>query len=136
MKSLALIGTAILLYVMLSSLFEEPKDTQPNTTSVNIIEVDLTGMINNQIRKTRWNGREVIILKGKSASDYSVYFNTGDSGNCPLFYIAGTFKDTCTGTMYDQHGYEKNTQQPKKLKGPDYYFQDSVIVIGKSANNK
>lgn len=130
LKAFALIGGGILLYVMFSSLFTSQGKTQKNKAPISVVKFDLAGLTKNGIKKVRWNNREVIILKGKDFSDTFVFFNTGDSGNCPLFYLSGTFKDTCTGTLYDRTGRDKQTKSPKVLKSPAYHVEGSVMVVG------
>lgn len=130
LKFFALIGGFVLLYVMVSSLFTNETKSSRQDKTVVTVKLDLTGMTNGKIRKIRWRGRDVIITKSVD-SNFNVFFNTGDSGNCPLFYSSEGFKDTCTGTLYDPKGREKNKQQAKKLESPDYYFEGSFIIIGK-----
>ncbi len=142
LKLLILLGLLALLYVLFNSLFigqsNESKDRRINKTKTDFLTLDLSDMNQGQIRKIRWHGREIIILKyaqlkGANALQYAVFFNTGDSGSCPLFYSSNTFKDTCTGTMYDLMGREKNKAVPKSLSKPPYVIKGSVLTIGQDA---
>jgi len=130
LKAFALIGVAVLLYIMFSSLFTSQIKEPQNKASIDIVKLDLTGLAKNGIKKVRWNNREIIILTGKDYSDTVAFFNTGDSGNCPLFYLSATFKDTCTATLYDRTGREIQVKTPKFLKSPTYHIEGSILVIG------
>lgn len=129
LKLFALLGIIILLYVMVGSLFV-PKEEQGKLKIENI-SVDLSDIENGKTINLSWSGRAVIILKGEDRAHTFVYFNTGDSGNCPLFYSSSVFKDTCTGTVFDERGSEKNSNAPKTLVSPPYFFKGNTIVIGK-----
>jgi len=115
-------------------------------------QIDLHGMQVNEIRKTRWGNKEVAVLKRSTREfmnetkltrakpeslheslnalfrsqklDYFVYLNRGDSGNCPLFYDARGFKDTCSGKLFDTTGREKGKQKNTYLlEIPPHYFK-------------
>lgn len=131
LKLFVLAGIGVMLYVLVSSLFVGGSPTDNANKIANIIELDLAGMKDNEIRRTQWEGKQVIVLKHPVKPVYQVYFNTGDSGNCPLFYSSKTFKDTCTGTLYDQEGRELNKASPKLLSSPPHSFNGNVLLIGK-----
>ncbi len=153
-KILTVLGLLILLWVFVSSLFVQ-QDKEP-VVEHDLLEVDLNNMRDNDIRKTVWNGKEVAILQRKGrpilyhtkylakiphqslnsglrsiTNKYFVYFNQGDSGNCPLFKEPDGFKDTCTGTRFDTAGREKDKGlQGYRLGIPPHYFQDDKLFIG------
>jgi Rieske Fe-S protein len=157
LKILALSAFVLLLWVMTRSLFvgsnlAESKNTQQKAQRV-ILEI--SGMQKGEIRKARWQGKEVAVLYRKSPipqqaqpntkqpqllnktasralkPDYFVYINTGDSGNCPLFYANDTFKDICSSTLFDSAGRKTNSQQQGiALKIPPHYFENNTLIIG------
>jgi len=131
LKLFALSGIAILLYVLFSSLFIKKNQSTSSDKPDNLIKLDLTGMKANEIKKVSWEGKQILVLKQTDTLEYRVFFNTGDSGNCPLYYAANKFKDTCTGTLYDHNGREINQSVAKYLLKPPYHFKGNVLIIGK-----
>lgn len=148
-----------LLWVFIGSLstsnhsnkLKPSKSIQP----LPLVKMDISKLQKGQIKKTRWGAKEVAVfyrnhpvtyhtkyiaklphesLSSGSRSqkpDYFVYVNHGDSGNCPLFYSAGTFKDTCTGKIFNSSGREiNNKQQGYKLEIPPHYFEAEHIYFG------
>lgn len=134
LKLFALFGILAMLYVLFSSLFTDQggvqKKEEERSKINDIVTLDLNEIRQGMVRKIRWNGKEVVVLKYSASSDYSVFFNTGDSGNCPLFYSSNTFKDTCTGTLYDHTGHDENKKSPKVLAKPPYHIKEAVLFIG------
>lgn len=56
--------------------------------------------------------------------EFFVYFNSGDSGNCPLFYDSLGFKDICSGIRFDTTGREVGKELTgKKLEIPPHKFE-------------
>jgi len=131
LKLLVLSGIGIMLYVLVGSLFVGGNQIDKTKKAANLITLDLSEMKKNEIRRTQWEGKPVIVLKRSDKPQYHVYFNTGDSGNCPLFYASKIFKDTCTGTLYNQGGREINKSTPKLLSIPPHSFNGNVLIIGK-----
>jgi len=131
LKLFAALGSLILLYVLFSSLFVKKEKVTPTVKTNPIIKIDLAGMQKDGVRKVRWQGRQIIILKSQDKREYSVYYNTGDSGNCPLYYASDVFKDTCTGTLYDKKGRQLNSSSPKLLQSPPYYIEGEQLIMGK-----
>jgi len=153
-KILTVSGLVILLWVFISSLFIH-QEKEPVVVH-KLLEIDLKGMKDNDIKKIVWKGKEVAILQRKGrptlyhtkylakiphpslnsglrsiSNIYFVYFNQGDSGNCPLFKESDGFKDTCTGTRFDTSGREKNKGiQGSRLEIPPHYFQGDKLFIG------
>jgi len=161
LKILALGAFLLLLWVMTRSLFVGSSQSEPENSKqqVQLITVDISTMRKGEIKKARWQGVEVAVLYrkafiaqqvqsatqpmqaiNKSASrsfkaNYFVYINKGNSGNCPLFYSDDTFKDICSGTLFDSAGRKINDQKnPINLKIPPHYFVEEKLVIGKWAN--
>ncbi len=161
-KLLVFFGVFLLLLVLVNSLFTGNSTTgiQQETTSKEIqtVSIDTHGMFKGQIRKTRWNNKEVAILfrqfpeklsnnenhveenldasidkKDRSRNkEYFVFFNFGDSFNCPLFYIAGEFKDVCTSNKFDESGRMLNGDPSSfKFRIPPHYFIETSVIIGK-----
>jgi len=161
-KSLLFIPVVILTFVFMKSLFPVvSNESASNDSQIKTVQLNLQGMQPGDIRKTRWQGREVGILKRirvgfghtkyianlphqslhsgsrSRVSEYFVYYNQGDSGNCPLFYDAEGFKDICSGKRFYSNGREVNNQQNGALiKIPPHYFNSTddgitELVVGK-----
>ncbi len=63
--------------------------------------------------------------------DYFVFINTGDSGNCPLYYAKGEFNDTCSKNRFDENGLSiTSPQSGYRLAIPPHYFVGKLIEIG------
>ncbi len=160
LKFLGLIAFIVLLWVLTRSLFinssenYSQKEAQKSKVSV-MISLDIAGMIEGEIRKAQWQGKEVAILYRKApitdhkkytdklthlslnivsrslTPEYFVYINKGNSGNCPLFYTNDTLKDICSSTVFNSAGREKNNlQQGFKLIVPPHYFKEHNLIIG------
>ncbi len=143
------LGAVLMLFVVfLNSLFLGSGDHQDKVRDKTVI-IRLSGMAPGDMRKARWNAREVAILKyamhtspEKMAESqhlnpqtrsilpgFFVFFNTGDSGHCPLFFNGKTLKDTCSGKHFDLTGREKGTSTGgMTIEVPPHYF---VITHGK-----
>ena len=161
-KLLILSGSVLLVFVFFNSLFTggSGKDTYQvkSIEDLPTASIDTSDMFKGQIRKVRWANKEVGVLlrqfterlsddidfnneKLHSALDkklrsrnleYFVYFNLGDSNNCPLFYSAGEFKDVCSSNKFDEAGRALNANPNSfRLKIPPHYFAESEIIIGK-----
>lgn len=154
LKILTVLGLLILLWVFVSSLFIHQEKEQ--VVEHELLEVELKDMRDGEVRKIRWEGKEIGILKRKGhhvlghtkyvakiphqslnsrlrslTKEYFVYYNHGDSGNCPLFNENDGFKDTCTGTRFDSSGREKEKGlQGSRLKIPPHQIQTDKLVIG------
>jgi len=155
MSFLALLGLSIVMLKSLIPLQGEVLDER-QPTNIPLVSIMLANMSPGEIRKTRWQGREVAILKQAGEISipeipesqhlnpetrsileaFFVYFNTGDSGNCPLFFNGNTLKDTCSGKHFDLTGREKQTSAGGFiLEVPPHYFvgqPDTIreLVIG------
>jgi len=161
-KLLILSGIILLLVVLVNSLFtgNSSGENQKASTSneIQTVSLDTNDMFKGQIRKIRWNNREVGVLlrqfperllnnanvveenlddtiEANSRSkkqEYFVYFNLGDSNNCPLFYSAGEFKDVCSSNKFDEIGRMlKGGPSSFRLKIPPHYYTKTGVVIGK-----
>jgi len=159
-KLLILLGLLVMIWVFINSLFS--KDERISVTvskDVPILTLDLSEMKKGQIKKVRWDNKEVAILSRQNLSilktiensefkeklhpsinvqtrsirpEYFVYFNAGDSSNCPLFYAAGELKDVCTSNKFDETGRGlKLSLNDFVLKIPPHYFENTKLIIGK-----
>lgn len=150
LKLMTFIAALILFVVFINSLFlgfSDEKDDPKEETSI----IKLSGMTLGEIRKTRWNGHDVAVLKRAMRPSlqkisepqqlnqtsrsilpgFFVYFNTGDSGNCPLFFDGKTFKDICSGKYYDTTGRGINSQKATVLKIPPHFFETQDGIVAK-----
>ena len=154
LKVLFLSAFALLLWVMTRSLFVGSNLAQPENAEkkTQLVTLDISAMQKGEIRKARWQGKEVAVLNrkkpmkqgstpqtqalNKTASrslkpNYFVYINTGDSGNCPLFYVNDTFKDICSSSLFNRAGRAiNNPEQGFKIKIPPHYFEGKNLIIG------
>jgi len=154
LKILTVLGLVILLIVFTNSLFVH--QDKEKAVERDLLEIDLNDMRDGDVKKVRWEGKEIGVLKRKGhhvlgrtkyvakiphhslnsrlrsiTNKYFVYINQGDSGNCPLFKEADGFKDTCTGTHFDISGREKDKGlQGYRLGIPPHYFLDDKLLIG------
>ncbi|HIO92457.1 MAG TPA: hypothetical protein EYG68_06370 [Leucothrix mucor] len=131
------IGIAALLWVMFGSVFVPDYDKSSSQTEY--MEVTLQNLAEGKVTHVMWRGKIVSILhrsgsainEGK-ASRYFVYYDLGDSGNCPLYFTGEVLKDTCTGTQYDQFGQPVNRIRADDLESPLHYFSgQKKLVLGK-----
>ncbi len=129
-KVMLMSAILVLTFVFINSLFTASKKQKKTLTTTNLVELDTSDMKSGDIRKIRWDGKEVAVLTRKDKV-FFVYINTGDSRNCPLFKEKDGFKDVCTGTRFDLKGREKgNVQHGFKLEIPPYYFAEERLIIG------
>jgi len=153
-------GLLLLILVLLNSLFTSSGSvTKTTNNEIPSVMLDVTEMQSGQIKKTRWGNKEVAILlrqfpdkllhtsseisakdlhpsmKQKTRSkkpEYFVYFNTGDSRNCPLYYAGGVFKDVCSSNRFDEAGRDINANLQGYMVGiPPHYFEKSTVIFGK-----
>ena len=130
------IGIAILLWVMFSSVFVE--DEENSDASGETIEVLVKSLAKGESTHVIWQGKKVSILhrntpKGvaNKTNEYFVYYDLGDSGNCPLFFTGDILKDTCTGTTYNQFGKPIERTNVNDLESPPHYFiEPTKLLIG------
>ncbi len=119
---------SVLLLVFFRSLFVGNKAGVASVNEPTML--DTTEMKKGEIRKTRWNEKEVAVLL-KDNLEFFVYINAGDSGNCPLFKEPNGLKDVCTGTRFDFNGVSKGNQsQNIRLIVPPYHLSGDKIIIG------
>ena len=157
LKILVLSAFILLLWVMTRSLFvgSNPAESINPQQKTQRVTLDISGMNKGEIRKAHWQRKEVAVLYrkapitqqtqlsntqaqslNKAASrslkpEYFVYINTGDSGNCPLFYANDTFKDICSSTLFDSAGRKTNSQQQSvTIKIPPHHFDKNTLIIG------
>jgi len=157
LKFLFFVAFAILAVVLVRSLFTaSDKIESAQKIEVPIVTLDLSGMAKGDVRKIRWQGKEIGVLKRKGhhvlrhtkyvakiphqslnsalrslTKEYFIYYNRGDSGNCPLFKETDGFKDICTSTRFDTTGREKEKGlQGQRLKIPPHRIEGDKLLIG------
>lgn len=144
----------ILVWVFVNSLFTQSVENVGTTDKGILKEIDLSDMKKGEIRKTRLGNYEVSILFRDTSvpvemlksikqsntilhledNHYFVYFNHGDSGNCPLFYSKNTLKDVCSGTVFDTTGREiSNKDHGYKIMIPAHYYSGKHLFLGQWA---
>jgi hypothetical protein len=157
LKTLVFSAVLLLLLVFVNSLFTDSKIRLNTAGAVQKVQLDVSDLQPGQIKKTRWKGKEVAVLRRLSLEkipplhtifkedlhksldawsrsqkpEYFVYFNAGDSGNCPLFYSQGKFKDICTANKFDQNGRDiRGDQGGFTIEISPHHFIDNVVVFG------
>jgi hypothetical protein len=157
LKTLVFSGVLILLLVFFNSLFTTQQTEKSIAGDIEIIQLDIGELQPGKIKKVRWKDKEVAVLyrlnqaldprlnvfftedldksldtgSRSQKPEYFVYLNKGDSGNCPLFYSQGVFKDICTGNKFDENGRAISTDQGSfVIKIPPHDFQGDVLVLG------
>ena len=153
-------GLLLLTIVFLNSLFVD-NNSKSKTTNVEIpsVMINTTEMKLGEIRKVRWDNKEIAILHRQFPErllqrtldssetlvhysveqqtrwkkiEYFVYFNVGDSKNCPLYYAGGEFKDVCSSNRFDEAGRNLNTNiKSYMLQIPPHYFVQDKLILGK-----
>ena len=116
------IGVTALLWVMFSSAFVADKEQQEKPA--NNIEISLQQLAVGELTHVLWQGKRVSILHRNNTQQntYFVFYDLGDSGNCPLFFNGSRLKDTCTGTQYNQLGKPVGQSRAADLGSPPHYF--------------
>jgi hypothetical protein len=154
MKSMAFIGIAILLGVMVNSLFIPSEKTKAHAISVQ--SVSLVGLQPGKIKRTRWNNKDVSILYRPDSllnfdrtfsglndtglnkelrsvrPEYFVFFNYAGAANCPLRYTGDGLKDICSGLEYDLTGRPLSGSGSGEMVKivPHYYDQNGNLILG------
>ena len=159
-KLMTFLGLLLLTLVLINSLFTDDANV-PKTANDQLLTVSLNiaEMQTGQIKKIRWNNKEIAILlrqfpeklvqqkmvnseeelhasiKAQTRSqkpEYFVYFNAGDSGNCPLYYAGGVFRDVCSSNKFDEAGRDINANSHSyMLRIPPHHFNQDKVIIGK-----
>lgn len=130
-KLLFLFLLGVLVIVLINSLFTHSNDNNKQKSQLSIVEIDVSGMLKGDIRKTQWEGKEVNVILLEN-NELFTYVNVGDSGNCPLFKEAKGFKDICTGTHFDFTGKQKgNEEHGFNLITPPSFYENGILLIGK-----
>jgi len=158
LKLLFLVALGVLTIVFINSLFigsDKERKTQ-SAVAKSIVLLDLSNMKKGDVKTIHWDGKEVAVLHRKTnfpfyhtkyiakiphqsvnsglrslKTEYFVYFNYGDSNNCPLFVEDYGLKDVCTGTKFNTSGRVKgNEQQGYRLKIPPHHFEGVILTIG------
>ena len=156
LKIFTVSAVLVLSVVFVNSLFTNNIEQQKHDDILPLVKLNIAAMKKGEIRKAYWRGKEVAVLyraqpvwyhtkfiaklpheslnsgSRSRLADYFVYINYGDSGNCPLFYGSGFFKDTCTGKWFDTAGREKNNRQNgAEIEVPPHYFDGENIYYGR-----
>ena len=157
LKVLVFLAVCLLLLVFVNSLFTDNKTRLNTAGAVQKAQLDVGNLQPGQIKKTRWNGKEVAVLRRISLEkipplhtiikedshksldawtrsarpEYFVYFNVGDSGNCPLFYSQGIFKDICTSNKFDENGRGIRADQGRYvIQIPPHHYIGDMLKFG------
>jgi len=135
---LKLMSLSALLVLLLVFVYSFTPFFKNSPKKIPLATIDISNMEINEIRKTRWQGKEVAVLyrglhdtteKNKS---YFVFMNIGDSGACPLKFSHDRLTDICTSTQFDLSGKEQgNKQALKQLSIPPHHFVGNKLIIGR-----
>ena len=164
LKVLGMIGIMALLLVFLNSVFYTNIETEEIVINADDTLVDVSGLLNSSNTIVRWNNKRVGILKRNDANQlaliaqsskapesnlasinvhpwrsidprFFVYFDVGDSGHCPLFFLNTVdevaFKDTCSGNWFDSEGRLKSDGTAGLKIPPHHYSEQGQLVIGR-----
>ena len=154
-----LVLIAVFLNSLFTNQQVKNKVNDADNKKSNLVTLDISNMRKGQVRRVLWGAKEVAVLyrqfpeklanqageflqedlhpsiKSQTRSkktEYFVYFNIGDSRNCPLFYAAGEFKDVCSSNRFDEAGRDMNAnQQSYMLAIPPHYFEQDTVIFGK-----
>lgn len=164
LKVLAMIGIIALLLVFFNATFYSNIETQEAVLDAEDITVDISDLFSGSNTIVRWNNQRVGILKRSDLNQlalvkqsakgpeamldeinnhawrsldprYFVYFDTGDSGHCPLFMQNKdgkiSFKDTCSANWFDSQGrYISDGKLGLKIP-PHHFSDDNQLLIGR-----
>jgi hypothetical protein len=137
------ISIMALLGVMFSSAFVgNNTETEINNRLDGIIKIPLQSLSRGELMHVLWQGKRVSILHRNDVKEktYLVYYDLGDSGNCPLYFNGKLLKDICTATQYRQSGVALNKNRTNSLGFPPHYFatnqQQLIIGLSKSQSIK
>lgn len=160
MKLMAVAGIIALLGVFLNATFDGgPETGEVEVVSDEIISLKLALVTSTEPTNVVWNNQRVAVIKRDGPTQmgliqktskapkasresidqhpwrsidasYFVYVDKGDSGHCPLFYGANTFKDTCSGNRFDMTGRQIGGSRVLAIP-PHYYAQAGQLVIGR-----
>lgn len=159
-KVLSFSALLLLVVVFVNSLFtNEGGESQTTKKELPLVSLDIAEIRLGEVKKIRWTGKEVAVLSRQFSDklkkplesaliekmhpsidphirskniDYFVYYNIGDSKNCPLFYAAGIFKDVCSLNKFDEAGRNINANpQSFQLQIPPHYFDKTTVIFGK-----
>lgn len=161
-KLMAMLGIITLLGVFLNATFNSGRDTvEAPVITAEPVSLKLAMVTSTEPTNVVWNNQRVGVIKrngggqlgliqatGQSPNvtpesvdehpwrsvdaSYFVYFDTGDSGHCPLFFAGDSFKDTCSGNRFDLTGRQLGGTRKLAIP-PHYYAQAGQLVIGRWA---
>ncbi len=122
----------VLLWGMFNTLFVSNK-TEQHTLQAEKIEMSLQQLAKGKLTQVLWQGKRVAILhrNDQQTGSFFVFYDLGDSGNCPLFFNGKILKDTCTGTQYDQTGSPIERNNKNSLDSPPHFIsKQNKLIIG------
>ncbi|MCK5896278.1 MAG: hypothetical protein KAG20_05705 [Cocleimonas sp.] len=126
------ISVAVLLWVMFSSAFVANEEKQRPINSP--INMSLQQLEKGEVTHVLWQGKRIAILYRNDVLEnpYFVFYDLGDSGNCPLYFNGKVLKDACTGTQYSQNGIPVNQSRAGDLDSPPHYLllEQKKVIIG------
>jgi hypothetical protein len=129
------ISIMALLGVMFGSAFVGKKTETDNGLN-ETVRIPLQSLARGELTHVIWQGKRVSILHRNDVKEknYLVYYDLGDSGNCPLYFNGKILKDICTATQYSQSGIVLNQSRDNNLKFPPHYItpKDQQLMIGLS----
>lgn len=131
------ISIMALLWVMFGSAFVGKKtEAEINNRLDEIINIPLQSLSRGELTHVLWQGKRVSILHRNDVKEkiYLVYYDLGDSGNCPLHFNGKILKDSCTATQYRQSGIALNENRTNSLGFPPHNFSKNrqQLIIGSS----
>lgn len=146
LKVLTLIGISILGYFFIRSAIM-PTNIQIDKQQAEIIHVDLSTLLQGQIKVIQWDKKNIAILHRttdmqkalsndvKEAS-YFVFINSGGDVNCPLVVDQTTklyLKDICSAYLYDTSGKViKTGSKVQNLIIPPHHIEGKLLTLGEN----
>ena len=164
LKVLAMVGIIALLLVFFNATFYSNIETEEAVVDTDDVSVDLSQLFSEANTIVRWNNKRIGLLKRSDTEQlalirqaskgpqavleemnehpwrsldprYFVYFDTGDSGHCPLYVQNNdgevSFKDTCTANWFDSQGRFISDRKPGLKIPPHHFSADDQLVIGR-----
>ena len=146
LKVLTLIGISLLGYFLIRSAIM-PTDIQVDKQQVETVRIDLSPLLQGQIKIIQWDHRNVAILHRtknmqKSLANttkenpYFVFINSGGDINCPLVIDQTTkiyLKDICSAYLYDTSGKViKTGSKAQDLSIPPHHIEGKLLILGEN----
>lgn len=146
LKVLTLIGISILGYFLIRSAVM-PTNISTESKQAGAIHVDLSTLLQGQIKIIQWDNKNIAILHRTEAmqevlinsldkSPYFVFKNAGGDINCPLVVDQTTkihLKDICSAYLYDTSGKViKTGSKAQDLIIPPHHIEDKLLILGEN----